>query len=153
MVDQFYRNARNVSLPFGSWARRFLEYTGPKVVSTEYDLKLEIRATGKAHRESYSRGAFDPPYILYTSDSLQGSISLSTQGLPAYRKTFGGATRAPKSISEGGAIGLYKTPSQAPFRQAFKESRFMSKISEMMGEAFGVNCLIAALTTYSIFRH
>ena len=138
IVNQFYGEAKGVSLPFEYVAGRLLQkYARLKVVKADaknYDVTLSIEAKGEAKSsERYPTN--------YSGASLSGTISLEIPNIPVYKKSFYGYETPAKFHISG-----YSTPSSAPFDRAFSKSgSFLSQILEMMGEVYGHPCIISAL--------
>lgn len=147
ITNQTYREAENVSLPFKEVAQKLLGYAGLEAVSPSaknYDLIMKIEAEGQAIGNSYEKIGYR-----YTGASISGWISLEMQGAPVYRKFFNGVQETAKILIQGKSSVLkipeYKTPSSAPFRDAFeKPDSFVSKMLEVIAEIYGTNPIIAA---------
>ncbi len=148
ILDQTYKEAENVTLPFNEVAQRLLGYAGLKVVNPSaknFDLKMKIEAKGQASSASYQKLG-----SRYTGASVSGWISLEVQGVPVYRKAFKGVQETAKVMLQGESsvirISEYKTPSSAPFKSAFdKPGSFVSKMLLVIGEIYGTNPIMAAL--------
>jgi hypothetical protein len=114
VVNQSYGSVKGVSLPFEDIAERLLGYAGIRVVPNfeDYDLMLKIEAKGWALGASYTDYVRD--YWLYTGASLSGSISLGTQGVPIYKKTFEGSKAPPAPVPHpSGTPPLFKFSSDS----------------------------------------
>ncbi len=78
IVDQSYGEGTGVSLPFEDIARRLFGYAGVKAVgpgANNYDLKIKIKAKGKALGEYYTDRDSGKRHYIYTGASISGSIS------------------------------------------------------------------------------
>jgi hypothetical protein len=146
VVEQSYGNAKDVNLPFKNYAQRLCENAGIKVVTSDvnnYDLRLMIKANGKASGELYKGNKNIESVYLYTGASLSGSISFEMEGIPAYKQDFMGYKKPDESTFPSDNL---KTPSAVPFRVVFRQpGSFSSKIMEMMAEIYGTDCIVKAL--------
>lgn len=155
-VEQSYRYARGVKLPFEDVAGRiFKNYANLTLVgsdATDYDLNIKITASGRAVGSNYGLG----PGTLYTGASVYGKISLEISGIPVYEKKFSGSIRPPKKLKisyakeqpNPNALVLnvpFQSRSQAPFKPALESGTYVSRMIEMIGEIWDPNCVQAAL--------
>ena len=148
-VQQSYGFARGVSLPFEDVARRMLTYAGKGVLppgAETADLTVEIRADGEPRASEYRDIlGHAQPVRLYTAASVEGSISVTSGGLPPFSRTFAGRFALGQVIL-GPETDGYAKPSGAPFQQSFEEpGSFLSALCEVVLEVWGPTPLMAAL--------
>jgi hypothetical protein len=146
VVGQTYGIAKDVNLPFEDVAHSLFEYAGLKVVSLDvnnYDLKIKINANGKAIGEIYRGYGNTGSAYLYTGASLNGSISFEIPDIPTYKQYFEGYKKPVESTMP---LDREKNPSGAPFKDIFyQRGSFASKITEMIAEIYGTDCILKVL--------
>ena len=139
VVDQSYREADKVTLPFFEVTKYILErYGGFRVVgkdSKTYDATLHIKAEGTPLGANYI-GSFSGYH--YSGAKIKGESLFSVKN-ETFKWTFLYILSPPTTISSS-----YRSPNDAPFKEVFDEV-FYLHIMEVLSNLKGINPLISAL--------
>ena len=154
VVEQSYtpvpaaRSMDGYSLPFEKAAQEILECVDIDVVDAEEaDGTLRIQAEGSALGNAYAmpnrRGIVSSSTattMQFAGATLNGTISLQTEGSAAYQLHFSGIQPPPARIGSSD----FPLPSDAPLPEVFA-SCFAPAVARLVGDVHGLDPLLAAL--------
>lgn len=114
-VEQTYGELWEVSIPYYQDAKKILEGYGLQVVQEdmEHETTIDILAEGKPKTAKYTGG------IQYTGAVVEGEIRVNNASRLCFQRVFKGEVRPAERL-----IKKCKTPQEAPFETAYKDSGF-----------------------------
>lgn len=147
VVDQEYSKAEEVTLPFFDRTKIMLEKVGFKVVgrsSNVFDDILKIKVRGVAIGKNYTNSYGYSYQHLYSGAAIIGKISVS--GLSSMELEFKGYVSPPGSFNTFQGDPPYKTPNNAPFRDAFYKSDYFFQLSKIVTNIWGIDASYFLIT-------
>lgn len=146
LVQQSYSEAKNVSLPFDGMINNYLKFTELQVIGADnnnYDLEIKMEVSGNAISRKYLGVRY------YTGALIVVVISFEKPDVPIYVRSFSFTLNPPNAVKFVYPVEedekRKRTPSGAPYFKLFNIMGFDQYIVEMIGDIYGLNCIVAAM--------
>jgi HEAT repeat protein len=136
VVQQSFKEAPKVRLPFGETIRALLKSTNLREVNDDADITIVVKAVGGALGAHYNGG------FRYTGAELSGSLRVNVRSGLYCEASINSRIGPPMILTIMGPVSE-SSPSNAPFQETFAE--FATKLCNIVLDLFGVPPLLSVL--------
>ena len=131
LLEENYGTAKNIKLPLKETLEKLLLPAGLKHVESGADIIIQVTLRGRAVSRYYSRS--DTRISVggqtgYSGASVSGKVYLKKGERWFFKESFSGSVSPSYSIYKG----AYRTPSSAPFKNAFSKSSFRKQVMKIL---------------------
>jgi len=135
LLEEDYGSAKDIKLPLQETLEKLLLPAGFKLVESGAEIILQVKLRGRAVSRYYSRTGSRISaggQTGYTGASISGTVYLKKGERWFFKESFSGSVSPSTSIHKG----AYRTPSSAPFKNAFSKSSLKKQVIKILS---GIN--------------